>query len=228
MNVNTLLFVVLPYISLVIFLAVSIYRSIYRPFTVSSLSSQLLERRKLYWGSIPFHYGIVIILLAHLVALVLPGGLRLWNAVPIRLYLLEATGLALGLWALLGLLILLWRRVSERKVRVVTTPMDIVLLLLLLVSVITGVLTATLYRFGSSWFTVVFTPYIWSVLTLRPMVSLVAPLPWLIKLHVINFFVLLAVFPFSRLIHLATYPIGYLIRPWQIVIWNRRPRAGQD
>jgi nitrate reductase gamma subunit len=224
---DTVLFVILPYISLAIFIVVSIYRSIFRPFTVSSLSSQLLERRKLYWGSISFHYGIVIVLLAHLAALILTGGLRLWNAVPIRLYLLEATGLALGLWALSGLVILLWRRLSEKRVRVVTTPMDLVILLLLLISVITGVLTASVYRFGSSWFTAVFTPYVWSVLTFRPLVSLVAPLPWVIKLHVINFFVLLAVFPFSRLIHIATYPIGYLIRPWQIVIWNRRPRPGQ-
>jgi nitrate reductase gamma subunit len=227
MNMDTVFFVILPYISLAIFVVVSIYRSIYRPFTVSSLSSQLLERKKLYWGSIPFHYGIVIVLLGHLAALLLPGGLRLWNAVPIRLYLLEATGLALGLWALIGLVILLWRRLSEKRVQVVTTPMDIVILLLLLISVITGVLTASVYRFGSSWFTAVFTPYVWSVLTLRPLVSLVAPLPWVIKLHVINFFILLAVFPFSRLIHIATYPIGYLIRPWQIVIWNRRARAGQ-
>ncbi len=225
MNWDTVFFVILPYISLAIFIAVSIYRSIYRPFTVSSLSSQLLERKKLYWGSVPFHYGIVIVLLAHLLALLLPGSLRLWNAVPIRLYLLEATGLALSLWALVGLVVLLWRRLSEKRVRVVTTPMDLVILALLLISVITGVLTATVYRFGSSWFTVVFTPYIWSVLTFRPQVNLVAPLPWVIKLHVINFFLLLAVFPFSRLVHIATYPIGYLIRPWQIVIWNRKPRA---
>jgi nitrate reductase gamma subunit len=227
MNWDTVFFVILPYVALTIFVAVSIYRSIYRPFTVSSMSSQLLERKKLYWGSIPFHYGIVIVLLGHLAALLLPGGLRLWNAVPIRLYLLEATGLALGLWALIGLAVLLWRRLSEKRVQVVTTPMDVVILVLLLISVITGVLTASVYRFGSSWFTVVFTPYVWSVLILRPLVSLVAPLPWVIKLHVVNFFVLLAVFPFSRLIHIATYPIGYLIRPWQIVIWNRRPRAGK-
>ncbi len=227
MNVDTVFFVILPYVSLAIFIAVSIYRAIYRPFTVSSLSSQLLERKKLYWGSIPFHYGIVIVLLGHLAALLLPGGLRLWNAVPIRLYLLEATGLALGLWALIGLVILLWRRLSEKRVQVVTTPMDIIILVLLLISVLTGVLTASVYRFGSSWFTAVFTPYVWSVLTFQPQVSLVAPLPWVIKLHVINFFILLAVFPFSRLIHIATYPIGYLIRPWQIVIWNRRPRTRQ-
>ena len=228
MNWDTVFFVILPYISLAIFVAVGLYRKIYRPFTGSSISSQLLERKKLYWGSIPFHYGIVIVLLGHLLALLLPGGLRLWNAVPIRLYLLEATGLALGLWALIGLVILVWRRLSEKRVQVVTTPMDLVILVLLLISVITGVLTASVYRFGSSWFTVVFTPYLWSVLTLQPQVSLVAPLPWVIKLHVINFFVLLAVLPFSRLIHIAMYPLGYLIRPWQIVIANRRPGRGQE
>jgi nitrate reductase gamma subunit len=101
--------------------------------------------------------------------------------------------------------------------------MDLVINVLLLISVITGVLTATVYRFGSSWFTVIFTPYLWSVATFQPQVSLVAPLPWLIKLHVINFWVLLAVFPFSRLIHILMYPLGYLVRPWQIVMWNRRP-----
>jgi len=227
MNWDTVFFVILPYIALSVCIVASIYRSIYRPFTVSSMSSQLLEHKKLFWGSVPFHYGILLVLLGHLLALLLPGQLRLWNSAPIRLYLLEATGLALGLWALAGLGVLLWRRLSDKRVRVVTTPMDLVILLLLLVSVITGVLTATVYRFGSSWFTVVFTPYLWSVLTFRPLVNLVAPLPWVIKLHVVNFFVLLAVFPFSRLIHIATYPIGYLIRPWQIVIWNRRPRAGQ-
>jgi nitrate reductase gamma subunit len=228
MNVDTVFFVILPYVSLAILVAVGLYRRIYRPFTGSSISSQLLERKKLYWGSIPFHYGIVIVLLGHLLALLLPSGLRLWNAVPIRLYLLEATGLALGLWALLGLVILLWRRLGEKRVRVVTTPMDIALLLLLLVSVVTGVLTASVYRFGSSWFTAVFTPYLWSLVTFQPQVSLVAPLPWVIKLHVINFFVMLIVFPFSRLIHIAMYPLGYLFRPWQIVIANRRPGREQD
>jgi nitrate reductase gamma subunit len=227
MNWDTLFFVILPYVAVVMFVVAGIYRRVYRPFSGSSLSSQLLERKKLFWGSVPFHWGIVLVLLGHLAALLLPAGLRLWNAVPIRLWLLEATGLALGLWALIGLLVLTFRRLGTKRVRVVSTPMDYLILLLLLVSVITGVLTATVYRFGTSWFTVVFTPYLWSVVTLRPQVGLVAPLPWVIKLHVINFWLLLAVFPFSRLIHIAMYPLGYLVRPWQIIIWNRRPRAGQ-
>ena len=222
---DTILFVIFPYISLAIGITVAIYRLIYRPFSISSLSTQLLERKKLYWGSISFHYGIILVLLAHLFALVLPESLNAWNAVPIRLYLLELTGLVLGIWALVGLCILLWRRLSEKRIRVVTTPMDLVVLVLLLVSAITGVLVASLYRFGSSWFTVIFTPYLISVLTFQPQVNLVAPLPWLIKLHVVNFFVLLAVFPFSRLVHIAAYPLSYLFRPWQIVIWNRKSRT---
>ena len=226
MNWDTLLFVIFPYISLAIFFAVTIYRSLYQPFTVSSLSSQLFERRKPYWGSISFHYGVVLVLLGHLLALLLPQDLRLWNDVPIRLYLVELTGLALGIWALAGLVILLWRRLSVKRLRVISTPMDFAVLVLLLVSVMSGVLVATLYRFGTFWFTAIFSPYLVSVLTFQPKASLVTPLPWLIKLHVTNFFILLAICPFSRLVHILTYPLGFLIRPWQIVIYNRR-RARQ-
>jgi nitrate reductase gamma subunit len=71
----------------------------------------------------------------------------------------------------------------------------------------------------------VFTPYLWSILTLQPRLDLVAPLPWLIKLHVVNLFILLAVYPFSRLVHIFTYPLGYLLRPWQIVAWPRKVRV---
>ena len=174
---DTFFFIILPYISLAMVIVVTIYRLINRPFSVSSLSSQLLERKKLYWGSVPFHYGIVLVLLGHLFALLLPQGLLLWNSIPIRLYLLELTGLALGIWALVGLCILLWRRLSEKRVQSVTTPMDLVVLGLIILSALTGVLIATLYRFGTSWFAVIFTPYLLSLLTLQPNLSLVTPLP---------------------------------------------------
>ena len=227
MSWNNLLFVIFPYVALAICLVSSVYRSIYRPFTISSMSSQLLERRKLYWGSISLHYGIIFILLGHFLALLLPKSLLLWNAVPVRLYLLEFTGLAMGLWALVGTVILVYRRLTTRRLIPVTTPMDWVVLVLLLVSILTGVLTATIFRFGSYWFTGVFTPYLWSLITLQPQPALVAPLPWIIRLHVLNFFVLLIVFPFSRLVHIFTYPLAYIIRPWQIVVWNRRGRPQQ-
>jgi nitrate reductase gamma subunit len=225
MNLDAVLFLYLPYISIAILITGVVYRSIYRPFTISSMSSQLLERKKLYWGSLSLHFGIILVLCGHLLALFIPRGLVLWNAVPLRLYLLEITGLALGLWALGGLVILAWRRLSDRRVWAVTSAMDLVVLALLITSAVTGVLLAILYRYGSLWFTGVFTPYLWSILTLQPRLDLVAPLPWLIKLHVVNLFILLAVYPFSRLVHIFTYPLGYLLRPWQIVAWPRKVRV---
>ncbi len=228
MNWDTLFFLIFPYISLAIFIGVTISRSVFRPFSISSLSSQLLERKQLYWGGLSFHWGIILVLLGHLAALLLPKGLTLWNSLPIRLYLLEATGLALGVWATIGLIILLFRRLTVARVKAVTTPIDFAVLILLLASGITGVLTATLYHFGSFWFTGLFTPYLWGLLTFRPNPAPLVPLPWLIKLHVSMFFVLLAVFPFSRLVHIITFPLGYLFRPWQIVILLRKPRSAED
>ncbi len=227
MNWNTLLFVIFPYIAVMVAIIGTVYRTTRQPFSVSSLSSQLFERKKLYWGNISFHYGVLIVLIGHLVALFLPGTLRLWNAAPIRLYLLELTGLGLGLWALAGGLILLWRRLSERRLQVVTTPMDWIVLLAVLLSLVTGVITSSSYRFGSTWFTGVFTPYLLSLFVLRPRPELVGGLPWIIQLHAFNFFVLLFLFPFTRLVHIITLPLGYLIRPWQVVIWLRRPRSPQ-
>jgi len=224
MDWNSLLFVIFPYISLFIAIGVTIYRSIYRPFSISSLSSQLLERKYLFWGSISFHWGVTIILTGHLIAIFLPQSILLWNAQPLRLYLLEFTGIGLGVWASLGMLVLIWRRVTVSRVRAVSTPMDYVVVLLTLVSLVTGVIIATYYRWGSYWFTGIFTPYIWSILTFRPDAAALAPLPFTIKLHVFNFFLLALAFAFSRLVHIITWPLGYLLRPWQIVVWLRNSR----
>jgi nitrate reductase gamma subunit len=222
MNWNSLLFGIFPYIALTLVVAVTAYRMVYRPFSVSAQSSQLLEQKRLFFGSVAMHWGLVIVLLGHLVALLLPKGLLLWNAVPVRLYLLEITGLALGIWALFGTYLLLARRISVARVRSASTPMDYLVLVVILISALTGVLTAVLYRYGSFWFPAVMTPYLWSILTLQPRPELIRDLPFWTQLHVFNFWLFLAVFPFSRLVHVITVPLGYALRPWQIVIWVRK------
>ncbi len=227
MNWNMLLFVVFPYVAIVVAIVGTVYRLVRRPFTVSSLSSQLLEGRQLFWGSVPFHWGLVLILLAHFLALILPGLFNVWNRSPIRLYALEITGLALALWALFGLGMLIYRRVSVSKIRAVTTPMDLVVLGLVLLQVITGILIATVYRFGSYWGTDVFVPYVQSLFILQPRPELVAPLPFILQFHASLFFVFLVVFPFSRLVHMITLPLRYLTRPFQLVKWVRRDRPAE-
>ncbi len=221
---SLLLFVVLPYVATALALVVSIIRWRRDPFSVSAVSSQLLEGRKLFWGSVSFHWGITIILIGHLAALVIPGGVELWNGSPARLYLLEATGLALAAWTLFGLGVLIYRRLTSARVRAITTPMDLVVLAVILVQVVTGIWIAVGYRWGSFWGTSVFVPYIRSLLVLQPRPELVEPLPFVLQAHVVSFFVFLVIFPFSRLVHIVTVPLGYLTRPWQKVVrLNREP-----
>jgi Nitrate reductase gamma subunit len=86
---NNFFFIALPYLALFVFLIGSIYRYKSKKFTYSSLSSQFLETRKLYWGSLPFHWGIVFLFFGHLIAFAIPRSVLLWNQQPVRLAILE-------------------------------------------------------------------------------------------------------------------------------------------
>ncbi len=222
---NLLLFVVFPYLAVTLAVIVGSYRFFSDCFSYSSLSSQFLERNLLFWGSVHFHYAILIILLSHLLAALFP---KLWAALlgsAFRLYLLEITGITLGSMAIIGLAMLLIRRFANAKVKVVTTRMDLILLVVLLLQAISGVYVATAYRWGSLWYLNVAVPWLWSLAKLTPDVSFLVPLPWMAKFHMFNAFLLLAILPFSRLVHLLSLPISYLWRPQQVVIWNRAQQS---
>ncbi len=220
-----LLFVAFPYVAIFLATVVSLYRFRSSRFSFSTLSSQFLEGRRLFWGAAPFHYGILFVLAGHLVAILLPGTVVWFNGVPLRLYALEVSGLALGLLALLGLAALIYRRAVTDRIRAVTSWMDIVLLVLLLTQLATGVYVAIALRWGSAWFVHTATPYLWSLAKLSPEPELVTVLPLAIKLHIVNAWALIAIVPFTRLVHFLIVPIGYLWRPYQVVIWNRRPAS---
>jgi|TARA_B100001971_G_C18198016_1_gene542732 nitrate reductase gamma subunit len=220
--IDFVLFGVLPYVAFAIAIVGLVWRYKTNQFSYSSVSSQFLENRQLFWGSVPWHYGIIIILIGHLVGILFPSSVMAFNGMPIRLYILEGTGLALGLLVLVGLVYLLLRRGTNERIRAVTSRMDLVLLLLLLTMVITGVGTAIFYRWGSGWYVQTVTPYIRSLVTFSLQVEYMASMPLLVKIHAITAFTILAIFPFTRLVHMLSVPLAYLWRPYQIVIWRRR------
>jgi nitrate reductase gamma subunit len=220
---DLVLFAAFPYTATVLAVVVGILRYRRARFTYSSLSSQFLESRMLFWGSVPWHYGIGVILLAHLGALVFPSGWASLIASPIRLWALEVTGLALALSALVGLVVLVVRRVTDGRARVVTSPADWVLLVVLVLQVGLGFWVALAYRWGSDWYLHTAVPWLVSLAVLAPEVRHVTALPWVVKAHMLGAFVLLAVFPFTRLVHVVALPLSYLWRPYQVVVWNRRP-----
>lgn len=225
MTVAQMLFGVFPYVAIILAVVVTLWRYFDNRFSYSSLSSQFLEDRQLFWGSVPWHYGILFILIGHLVGFLIPRTVLVWNGVPLRLYVLEGAALAFGLLALWGLIVLVFRRAANARIRAVTSAMDLVLLIALLAQVAAGVGIAVFYRWGSSWYAGVAVPYLWSILGLRPDVGPVSNLPFLAQFHVVGAFVIVALMPFTRLVHLLSLPYSYLWRPNQVVIWNRRAGA---
>ncbi len=218
--------VIFPYIACVLAVGVGLYRYYTNRFSYSSMSSQFLENRALFWGSVPWHYGIVLILIAHVLAFVIPDFWAFLHRDPLRMIIIELTGGALGLLAFLGILVLVVRRMIDAKTRVATTVMDWILLIDLLVQVAAGVSIALFYRWGSLWYVYTATPWIVSLATLSPRIDFVTPLPWVVQFHMVNAFVLIGLFPFTRLVHIFTVPISYLWRPYQVSLWNRKRRGG--
>jgi len=217
---DNLLYVIFPYAAFTLAVVVTLQRLFRRPFTYSSLSSQFLESDELFYGSVPWHVGILIVLTGHLVGFAIPKQVLWWNGVPARLYVLEITGLLFGLLTLVGIVSLIIRRLTSARIRAVTSPMDIVVLVVLLVQVVLGVYVALFYRWGSSWYATSAVPYLRSLFLLQPDLKMIAPLPTAVKMHIVNAFVFVAIVPFSRLVHMLVPPIHYLWRPYQVVVWN--------
>jgi len=222
---DLILFGVFPYVAVALAVAVGFYRYFVDRYSWSSQSSQFLESRVLFWGSVPWHYTILLILLGHLLAFLFPEG---WGAMlgrPLRLYMLEVTGMALGLATVVAVALLILRRATNDRVATVTSVVDWVLLAALLVQVATGVYIAFTLRWGAVWYLHTATPWLWSLVKLDPQVQYLAVLPAVVKVHAVNAFFLVAIFPFSRLVHVISVPLSYLARPYQVVIWCRRQIA---
>ncbi len=215
-------FAVLPYLAILSLLLGSIYRYTYSGFQVSSLSSQFLESKQLYFGSRPFHWGLIFLFFGHLTAFLVPRSVLAWNQVPLRLQILELTALAFGFIVLAGLILLVIRRFKTKRLHAVTSRMDIFVYLLLLVQVVSGLWTAYFFRWGSSWFAMVLTPYLYSIFKFNPDVAAVTQLPFMIRLHIVSAFILIGMIPFTRFMHFLVYPLAYLWRPYQLVIWNHK------
>ena len=225
---NNFFFIALPYIAVIVFLVGTIYRYRSTSCKYSSLSSQFLEGKKLFWGSIPFHIGILVVFLGHVTAFMFPRETLLWNSEPVRLIILEVSAFIFGLSVLFGLIMLFVRRITNARLRVVTTKMDIFIELFLIVEVILGCWIALGYRWGSSWFAADLSPYLWSIVKLSPQIDAVSAMPVVIKIHIIIAFSIVLIFPFTRLVHFLVMPLHYIVRPYQVVMWNWDRKAIRD
>ncbi|HRD44376.1 MAG TPA: respiratory nitrate reductase subunit gamma, partial [Ferruginibacter sp.] len=175
--------------------------------------------RKLFYGSVPFHWGVLFIFLGHLVAFLVPKGVLAWNSQPVRLLVLEITAFIFGISMLVGLVNLFIRRYTTPRLYPVTNKMDFVVYVLLILQTFAGLWIAYNFRWGSSWFSTLLSPYLNSIFKLNPDITAVVLLPWPVKLHIAGAYIIIGILPFSRLIHMLVLPLNYIWRPYQQVMW---------
>lgn len=222
-----LLFGALPYAALAVFLIGSIYRYTKSGFQVSSLSSQFLEGRQLFFGSQFFHWGMVMLFLGHLIGFLIPSAVMAWNGSPVRLLVLEFSAFGFAISSLIGLALLIKRRATTKRIQMVSNKMDYVVYLVLLVQIISGIGIAYFGRWGSNWFASVMSPYLYSVFAFNPNVDVIAQLSTsnamallMVKTHIASAFLIIGIIPFTRFVHFLVAPIDYIWRKYQLVIWN--------
>jgi nitrate reductase gamma subunit len=192
------------------------------PYTWKSDSSQLLRKRQLRWGSNLFHYGVLIVIGGHFVGFLTPEWAIRWALDPAQhqLIAMVAGGIA-GSVAIVGLSILLHRRLADPRVRRNSRVWDIVVVLMLWLQLALGLATVPLsaQHMGGAMFEVM-VAYVQGIVTFQGGVAdLLAGAPWVYRLHILLGFTIFLVSPFTRMVHIwsGLGALAYVVRPYQIV-----------
>jgi nitrate reductase gamma subunit len=226
---NIILWIVVPYVSITVFVVGHIWRYRYDKFGWTTRSSQLYERRLLRWGSPLFHFGILLVALGHIGGLLIPES---WtDAVGISETAYHAVAVTLGTVAgfctLAGIAILVYRRRTVGPVFSATTRNDKLMYVLLVLTIVLGLATTVLGNLTGHPhdYRLTVAPWFRSIFYLQPNTSLIIQAPIGFRLHVLSAWALFAFWPFSRLVHVFSAPLGYLTRPY-IVYRSRDVQLG--
>ena len=220
------LWLVLPYVALAIFVAGHIWRYRRDQFGWTSQSTQLLERRLLKWGSPLFHYGALGAIAGHVIGIVIPETAT--RAVGIDEhayhYISAIPGTIAGLASVLGLLILIYRRARIRRVAVTTSYVDLIVYTLLLYLIVSGDVDTVFHNLlaAGNGYDYRRTEAIWfrGVFALQNHIRLMSSAPFVYQLHAVSAWAILALWPFSRLVHVWSIPLQYIGRPH--ILYRRR------
>jgi nitrate reductase gamma subunit len=226
---RTFLWIIVAYVAIAIFIGGHVWRYRYDKFGWTTRSSQLYENRLLRLGSPLFHFGILFVTLGHVGGILVPESATEKAGVSEHAYHVSAVSLGTvsGVMTLSGIAILIYRRRTTGPVFSATTRNDKGMYVLLVATLLAGLTTTVLgnltghphdYRLSVA-------PYFRSVFYFHPHTDLIADAPVGFQIHVMLAWVLFAVWPFTRLVHVFSAPLGYLTRPY-IVYRSRDLTAG--
>lgn len=217
---TTLLWMTVPYVAFTSFVLGHVWRYRHDQFGWTTRSSQLYESRLLRLGSPLFHFGLLAVLGGHVLGIVIPASWTAAVGVSDHAYHLLSVsfGTLAGLATIAGLVILLYRRITVPAVRQATTLSDKVMYLLLATAIGTGMLnTVGSNLLGGGYdYRATVSPWFRSLFTLHPQPELMVGVPISFQFHNLVVLTLLAIWPYTRLVHVFSAPLGYLTRPYVV------------
>jgi nitrate reductase gamma subunit len=222
---NSALWITVPYVAFTSFVLGHVWRYRTDQFGWTTRSSQIYESRLLRMGSPLFHFGLLGVFGGHVVGLLIPES---WtSAVGISEWVYHVMAVTLGSLAgsgvVVGLAILLYRRITVAAVRKATTRTDKLMYLLLVGALVTGMLNTLTNVFAAYNYRDTVSPWFRSLFSLHPAPELMANTPWTFQVHALIVLALLGIWPYTRLVHMFSAPVGYLIRPY-VVYRSRDPQ----
>ncbi len=219
---NQLIFGVFPYLAGSIFLLGSLVRYERGQYTWRAMSSQTLSNTKAFrWGSVMFHVGIILLFFGHLFGLLTPTevytSLGLTTAAKQQIAIVA--GGIFGMICFIGMTILIWRRLFNERVRVNSARMDTFIIVLLYLQLITGLFSILVSLDHPEGYVMVqLGNWAQSIVTFQAGAwEYVVDVHWIYKLHIFLGMIMFTAFPFSRLVHIWSWPVGYLRRAYQVV-----------
>jgi len=211
-----LVFGVYPYFVLAVFLMGSWLRFAGEQHFSWNETGPLLRRQQLTWGITLFHAGILILFLGHFIGLLVP--IRVFDALGMshsfKQWLAIVVGGAAGVAGLVGVTVLLHRRLFDARICATSSFADTAFLFLIGIQLALGLgtIVVALVEYIDGCAILNFMFWAQNILTLKPTaaVAQVAKAPLLFKLHMINGMTLFLVLPFTRLVNIWSVPAWYL------------------
>ncbi|OFT82687.1 respiratory nitrate reductase subunit gamma [Corynebacterium sp. HMSC29G08] len=229
-GIEAFLWVAFPWLAIAAFVIGIIWRWRYDQMGWTTHSSQIYESKLLRLSSPLFHWGMVFVVIGHLMGLAIPKTWTRAIGISDHAYHLIATipGTIAGVAVVLGIFGLLYRRVVNRSVFLSTATSDKVMYILLVVALLSGfIATVSTQVFGEPGgydYRETISPWIRQLLIFNAQPELMVQAPWQFKVHVLAGFTLIAVWPFTRLVHAFSAPVGYSTRPY-VVYRSRGPEV---
>ena len=228
---SVLLWGVLPYVMVAVLVGGLIWRYRYDQFGWTTRSSQLYESRLLRIGSPLFHFGILVVIIGHVVGLLIPKAWTDALGISEDLYHVAALGLGTiaGFATLVGVGILIYRRRTTGPVFMATTRNDKAMYVVLVAAIVAGLATTVISVLGPHQeltYRETVSPWFRSLFVFQPDVEAMSEASLDFQIHTLIGMALFIIWPFTRLVHAFTAPVHYLFRPY-IVYRSRdgRPSA---